>query len=96
MRSNLYGSERPPPQCCRLPSSAVDLASMRGADDRHRERIVEDVVDHAIVTYSDSPGGLFSDEHLRPMRPRVLSEVLDGIEYTITRRTRKLLHLARC
>lgn len=85
------GHQRP----LRTPSStAIRSSTMRSPPVNHGELRVEHVMDNPIVANPHAPGGVFSNELLRSVGPR-LSQMFDRIECATTCRAWELSHLPR-
>jgi hypothetical protein len=52
----------------------IDLTAMRGANDRHNESLVFDVVENPVVANANAPGYVLPDKFLGSGRPRVAFE----------------------
>ena len=74
-------------------SAVVDLSAMARSDDGHDQRVVEDLVNDAIVAHPNTPGGVLPHQLGRTRGPRVIGQAIDGDDQAGSHRPVELAQL---
>lgn len=72
----------------------VNFTPMCGANNSHRQGVIEGIVNNTIITHPDSPSSLLSHELLGAVRSRVLRKASNYAENAPACRLRELPYLA--